>query len=129
MNNYYTLEEIRVRIDDDHCSRHCETCPEGFREFFDYLSQLIDSEVLDDAALGITKQIINKGFDSLTPKQDVVFDKNVLKPYTRKYCKGLNNDYKNCQGGPRWEEMYDVVFEDSFCSFCQHCFDEMENDK
>jgi hypothetical protein len=108
MNNYYTLEEILSPncVNDDHCSRHCESCSEGQLGIIDYLKQIIESDILDDLALGITKQILGKGFDSLSEKQAFVFERDVLKPYTRKSCKGLNNDYKNCQGEPLslWED-------------------------
>lgn len=80
--------------------------------FSDFLDQLIDMGHLEGAALGITKQVMDQGFDSLSEKQVFVFNKEVLKPFTRS-C-------KRCGTSIPWSEMYDAVFEHGLCNWCWH---------
>jgi hypothetical protein len=53
----------------------------------DFLRQLIDMGHLDGAALGITKQVIDRGEESLSPKQKFVFQQNVLDEFVTAECR------------------------------------------
>lgn len=81
--------------------------------FSDFLQQIIDMNHLDDPSLGITKQVITKGEDSLSDKQKQIFEKHVLDFYTISEC-------SRCGGDIPWVEMYDVATDHNMCNWCWH---------
>lgn len=83
-----------------------------YQSYRNYLQHLIDMEHLDDAALGVTRQVLADGEDSLTDNQKHVFKKYVLDEYTVSNCKLCSNTIP-------WEEMYEAVTEDGMCSYCR----------
>jgi hypothetical protein len=85
-------------------------------DFSSYLQELIDMKALDGPALGITKQTIDKGFESLTPKQKHVFIKDVIDPNSLNEC-GL------CPNDIPWCEMTAAVENGGYCSWCKHQLD------
>ncbi|WP_395541550.1 hypothetical protein [Neotabrizicola sp. sgz301269] len=57
------------------------------KDLADHLKTLIDTEtVKDQPELGITKQVIDKGRDSLSDKQEWVFKTKVYDPYCDQKC-------------------------------------------
>ena len=46
-----------------------------------FLQELIKNDDLDEAALGLTKQVIAEGEDGLTPTQKFAFERNVLRKF------------------------------------------------
>jgi hypothetical protein len=67
-----------------------------------FLRQLVDQLVdhIDDRkAIGITKQVIDRGEASLSPNQERVFKREVLDVFVTAECKG-------CGGNVPWSEMY-----------------------
>ncbi|HGN0598160.1 TPA: hypothetical protein ACKRJ1_001176 [Pseudomonas aeruginosa] len=81
------------RMDDD-----------GFSEF---LSQLLGQ--LDGPAEGITRQVIDKGLDSLSAKQKVVFDRDVMSLVPGKCSRGCDIP---------WSEKYEAIDNGGLCSWC-----------
>ncbi len=51
-------------------------------DFYAFLSEVVMRGLLTGAALGITKQVIERGLDSLSEKQRFVFNKYVLDKHT-----------------------------------------------
>ena len=80
--------------------------------FEEFLKYLININYLEVPALGITKQVIEKGMGSLTEKQKHVFQKHVLDDFEGRAC-------KLCGELIKWHEMAVCVFinEDGLCSY------------
>ena len=89
--------------------------------FIGFLEELIKSDCLESAALGITKKVIADGVSSLSPKQLYVFEKNVLDEFTQKKC-------SSCFGNIPWSEM-SLAYDNGWkCSYCVHRFQKMEDE-
>jgi hypothetical protein len=102
----YKIDEIEFV---DECSE---------QDFKDYLKYIVDvyGQNLSEAALGITKKVIESGIDELSPKEQNVFQNYVLEPYTQKEC-------VLCQEEIPWCEMRVNIpknEEDGLCSWCRH---------
>jgi len=81
--------------------------------YTDFLQQVVDMKHLEDPALGITKQVIDKGEDSLSDKQRFVFKKEVINEFTVADC-------SRCGNPVPWSEMYDAVTDHGMCNYCWH---------
>jgi hypothetical protein len=81
--------------------------------FNDFLQALVDRSMLEGAALGITKVVIDKGVGALTPKQLYVFNEHVIGQYSRSGC-------SNCQIDIPWSEMRYAMDNGGLCSYCAH---------
>ncbi len=81
-------------------------------DLVDWLKQLIADGTLDGAGLGITKQFIDRGWDSLSDKQKFVFVRDVIEPNT------INCKFRDCE--IPWGEMYEASTTDGYCSSCRH---------
>ena len=57
----------------------------SFRDFNAFLHELISSDALDGAALGIAKRAVDVGTESLSPAQLNAL-KNGIEPYKLEYC-------------------------------------------
>jgi len=85
---------------------------EDYRYSKDFLQHIIDEGHLEGAALGITRQVIAKGHESLTEKQKNIFQKHVLDNFTVLYC-------KRCGKEIPWTEIYDAAAtQQGICSWC-----------
>jgi len=82
-------------------------------EINDFLVTLIELEAIERAALGIAKQVLDKGYASLSPKQEQVFDRYIIAEFTRERC-------ERCGQAIPWSEMYDAYDNGGFCGFCAH---------
>ena len=82
-----------------------------------FLELLIENEDLNGDALGITKQVIAKGEDSLSPRQKFVFQRDVIRVFGRP-CEGCDCDIP-------WDEKYDAYHDRD--GFCFDCYDGMTN--
>lgn len=78
----------------------------------DFLESLLD-ELDDSMHEGITKQVISKGYDSLSDKQKMVFKNYILKPVLVK-C-GRCEEFL-------WEEA-NYIHENGLCTYCQKMWD------
>jgi hypothetical protein len=81
--------------------------------FTPFLQEIVDSEGLEGAALGITKLVIDKGRETLSPKQEYVFQTQVLDEYTVDEC-------KRCSGDIPWCEMMAAYENGGYCGWCTH---------
>jgi hypothetical protein len=81
--------------------------------FGDFLQLLLDGERLEGAAKGITALVIDKGSDSLTPKQRFVFERDVIRAYTSDGC-------SRCENSIPWSEMCASLENGGLCNYCWH---------
>ncbi|WP_036487100.1 hypothetical protein [Myxosarcina sp. GI1] len=82
-------------------------------EINELLELLVDNGHLEGSALGITKQVIDRGVNSLSSKQKYVFENKVLKNYVIESC-------SICGGGISWSEMYQAIENEGICGYCEH---------
>ncbi len=82
-------------------------------EMNEFLELLVDNGHLEGSALGITKQVIDRGRDSLSSKQEYVFDNQVLKMNVLESC-------SICSQGIPWSEMYQAIENGGICGYCEH---------
>ena len=76
-----------------------------------FLELLIKNEDLNGDALGIARQVIAKGEGSLSPRQRLVFEREVIRVFGRP-CEGCDCDIP-------WDEKYDTYHDrDGFCFYC-----------
>lgn len=88
-------------------------------DFNRFLEDLINSEYLDDKEAGIAKQVLDKGYNSLSKKQKYVLDEAIKRYYTEE-CKFYSHDIS-------WSEMLDAYVNHGYCPDCKHTLDEIEN--
>lgn len=92
-------------------SRRIEEMEAAEKNYF--LRQLIEGYRLDGPALGITRQVIDKGEDSLTEKQKFVFRRDVLDEFVTAAC-------CHCDGKVPWSEMYSAYHNGGYCAGCAY---------
>lgn len=81
-------------------------------DFTGFLQELIDNKRLNEAKeYGITKQVIDKGFESLSDKQKFVFEKSI-EFYVYDKC-------SRCDIEIPWCEMSSAEDNGHMCSWCQ----------
>jgi hypothetical protein len=86
-----------------------------------FLRHLIDHRHLehgrsdDEVAIGITKQVIERGEASLSPNQRRVFKQNVLDVFVTGECKG-------CGSNILWSEMNPAYQNGGYCARCAYNF-------
>ena len=81
-------------------------------DFNDFLQELLDGKRFNDAKEeGITKLVIDKGFDSLSDKQKFVF-KDAIKHFEIEEC-------SRCGEQIPWSEMSAAEDNGEKCSWCQ----------
>ena len=78
-----------------------------------FLEILIKRDYLEGAALGVTKQLLARGFGSLSPKQFYVFNKDVLEAHVRSECSSCSNEIP-------WSEMEHSLDNGGLCNYCWH---------
>jgi hypothetical protein len=78
-----------------------------------FLRALIEGRRLDQRALGITKQVIDKGEDSLSPRQKLVFQRDVLDEFVTAKC-------RCCDGKVPWPQMYLAYYNGGYCGGCAY---------
>lgn len=89
-------------------------------DFNEYLEQLIESGRLDSMESGITKLVIDKGYDALSPKQRKVFD-YMIDTNAVKSC-------KFCACDIPWCEMLEALDNGGYCNHCQHMMEKLEDE-
>lgn len=81
-------------------------------DFKGFVQELISSHRLTDIEKGISKRMLDKGYDSLSDKQKYVFDK-MIEGNTVKECKRCGIDIP-------WCEMMEALDNGGYCNYCQH---------
>lgn len=89
-------------------------------DFNDYLNDLLKSGRLNKTEAGITKQVIDEGYDSLSYKQKYVFDKMIEKNSVE-VC---NFDGSNIP----WNEMLEALENGGYSSHGKHLLDGIDKD-
>ena len=90
---------------------------EGFNGF---VEELIKSSRLEGKEAGIAKQMLDKGYDSLSEKQKFVFDK-AIENNTIDECQRCGEDIP-------WCEMFEALDNGGYCSYCQHVMEKMNEE-
>ena len=80
-------------------------------DFNEFLKELIDNKKLDPPADGISKLVIDKGYDNLSEKQRFVFDEALSHYYT--------DECSRCGLEIPWSEMSAAEENGGQCSWCQ----------
>ncbi len=93
---------------------------DGYRQF---LSDLLEGEdIQHSAAVGITKLVIDKGEESLSPKQAHVFNTQVKQVFTRPVC-------SLCGEPVEWDIAYEEYHSsEPHCSHCQYRLAKLESE-
>ena len=81
------------------------------KDFIDFLQNLIDSGWIEGDIAGISKQVIDKGYSSLTNQQ-----KYTLKKGITSYC---IEKCKECTHNIPWGDMIDALENGGYCSECK----------
>ena len=90
-------------------------------DFPGFVQDLIQSGRIEGKEAGIAKQMIDKGYGSLTEKQRYVFDK-MIENNSVDECKGCACDIP-------WCEMLEALDNGGYCSYCQHMMEKMEEEQ
>lgn len=89
---------------------------ENNADLTDFLKELIEREEIKDVALGIAKQVLDKGVDSMSEKQ-----KNVIENFVDFYTK--NVECERCSNG-NVTALTDYIFindnSHGLCSMCEY---------
>ena len=83
---------------------------EGFPSF---LRELIEWDLLEGSALGIAKQVLAQGVDSLSAKQLYVFENHIIAARTVEECTRCAHDIP-------WHEMVAAYRNGGYCDYCEH---------
>jgi hypothetical protein len=78
------------------------------------LECLIESDLLEGAALGIAKQVLSKGRESLSEKQEYVFQRFVADKYFKLECSRCHIPM------PTSEVLIALMEDDGLCGWCRH---------
>ncbi len=79
-------------------------------EINDFLTTLIELGMIEEAAPGIARFVIDERVESLTAKQAFVFDRDVIQPHAIQLCPRCGNEI-------RWSEM---LHQDGWCAYCNN---------
>lgn len=95
-------------------------------DFVEFLKELLDSGKLKDGSeyadmkIGIVKQVVSKGWNLLSPKQQKILQWTIVdKCYER--C-------TYCGDSIPWCEMMFAIEHDGMCSHCVHVWEEIEKE-
>lgn len=89
-------------------------------DFSSFLEELVDSWHLESKQAGITKRVIDKGYDSLSLKQKYVFN-YMIQSLCIDRC-------TLCKDEIPWSEMFAAIDNGGYCSLCQHKIEKWEDE-
>lgn len=89
-------------------------------DFNDYLNDLLKSGRLNETEAGITRQVIDEGYDSLSDKQKSVFDKMIDKNSVE-VCNFDGSDIP-------WNEMLEALENGGYSSHGKYLLDDLDKD-
>lgn len=81
-------------------------------DFNSFLEDLVSSHRIEGIEAGITKYVIDHGYDALSIKQKNVFDKMI--------ANNTVSECKRCATDIPWSEMLDALDNGGLCNWCQH---------
>src|SRR2546430_950723 len=79
-------------------------------EINDFLRTLTELGMIEGAALGIAKLVMDEGTEVLSAKQQTVFDRYVIDQFAKRWC-------PRCSRNIQWSEM---LHNDGWCAYCNH---------
>ena len=88
---------------------------DGFQGF---VAELVASNKIEEKELGIAKQMLDKGYKSLSEKQKYVFDR-MINNHTVNECQRCGIDIP-------WCEMLAALDNGGLCNYCQHLKERMD---
>ncbi|MBU4541370.1 MAG: hypothetical protein KJ774_09125 [Firmicutes bacterium] len=84
------------------------------KEYLDFLQELVNNEMIEnEAAIGITKMIIDGRVNESTEKQWYTFEKYVANEHIVENC-------QRCQESIPWCEMLEALDNGGYCNYCVH---------
>lgn len=89
-------------------------------DFNGFVEELINSSRLEGKESSIAKQMLDKGYDSLSEKQRYIFDKAIE-----------NNTVAECQRcgvDIPWCEMLEALDNGGYCGYCQHMMEKINEE-
>jgi hypothetical protein len=89
-------------------------------DFEGFMEELIKSGRLNSKEVGIAKQMLQNGYDSLSEKQKYVFDK-MIEDNSVEEC-------QRCACDIPWSEMLEALDNGGYCNYCQHMMEKLENE-
>ena len=87
-------------------------------DFKGFIQGLIDLHKLNETAEGISKLMLDRGYDALSEKQKKVFD-NAIKQHYVDECKG-------CLCQIPFGEMLEALDNGGYCGACQHRMEKLK---
>lgn len=87
-------------------------------DFADYLQELINHHRLEDAPLGITTRVIDRGYNVLSAKQKYVFINETIIKNSVEKC-------ERCEIDIPWCEMLEATENGGLCNYCFHMKEKM----
>ena len=90
-------------------------------EYEAFLQQIIDSDHLEGASLGIAKLVRTKGKEVLSSRQAHVFKRDVEDVYITDGCDNCGNDIP-------WSEMFEAFDNGGNCGWCAHSLEKLERE-
>jgi hypothetical protein len=86
---------------------------ENIVSFRAFLEHLISHGYIDGLAANRAKQVIERGYNSLTGQERYVFVTYVIKPHVVERC-------KRCSGELGWDEVLNALQNGGYCAHCAH---------
>ena len=90
---------------------------DDYEGFVDFLREILPE--LDKKAAGITRFVMDNGLDSLSAKQEYVFETEVMDMYPNEKC-------KVCGDFIPWSYMYAAQLNDGLCYDCDKKLEKLE---
>ena len=90
-------------------------------DFNGYLNELIDLEMVEDTALGITKKVMHEGVDSLSSKQLYILKTFAVGHNYQESC-------ERCVSEIPWCEMVEALDNGGLCSWCWHMLEKSKSE-
>ena len=90
---------------------------EGFEGF---VQDLINSQRLNDMEVGISKRMLDKGYDHLSEKQKYVFNKMIER--------NTINECRRCGCDIPLSEMAEALDNGGYCNYCQYMKEKIDEE-
>ena len=89
-------------------------------DFLKYVQYIVDNDVLTKAERGISARMLDKGYDTLSEKQQYVFDR-MIEEHSITEC-------IHCGQSIPWVEMMAARENGGMCSWCQRQWEKIQRD-
>lgn len=90
------------------------------KDFNGFVQDLIGSGRLDEKEAGIAKRMLDKGYDTLSDKQKIVFYKAIEN--------NMINKCQRCGCDIPWLEMHEALDNSGYCNYCQHIMEKFDKE-